>query len=364
MDHDHLLSAALETMRRAGADKASGTLSLSSKSELNVDAGRMSLLRTTESCRLGLTALVQNRKGSIGTNRLDGDSVAAAALEAVDLARSSPPDPANEIAPASPPMTLEYGDREPDLSAMYDRLLQFLAWSASTHPTVKLEQCILDFTGGTWRYANTNGVDLRDRTGLYRFTAMFTAKEGTKTSSFNYSGGASRGLDRPLFDWGSVATLMRQSGEQLDVGAVGGSFTGQVLITPDCLGDFVSLLDWVYLSDSSLIKGSSPFRESLNQPVASPLFTLRSAPRSVEAECFYTPDGFAAEDSAYIDKGVLEGYSLSLYGSRKTGRPKAPNSGDCWVVDAGETPLDDIVRTIDRGILLCRFSGGMPTETG
>jgi PmbA protein len=261
-------------------------------------------------------------------------------------------------------MTLEYGDREPDLSAMYDRLLQFLAWSATTHPTVKLEQCILDFTGGTWRYANTNGVDLRDRTGLYRFTAMFTAKEGTKTSSFNYSGGASRGLDRPLFDWGSVATLMRQSGEQLDVGAVGGSFTGQVLITPDCLGDFVSLLDGVYLSDSSLIKGSSPFRESLGQPVASPLFTLRSAPRSVEAESFYTPDGFAAEDSAYIEKGVLRGYSLSLYGSRKTGRPKAPNSGDCWMVDAGETPLDDIVRTVDRGILLCRFSGGMPTETG
>jgi PmbA protein len=364
MENGKILPAALSAMKAAGADEAQATLSLTAKTELNIDAGKLSLLRTTESCRLGLTAFVGGRKGSMGLNRLDESSIQAAAREVVGLARLSPPDDANAIAPACPPRFEEFGEKEPDLAAMYDRFKEFLAWEEKALPKTRLEQCTLDFLGSHWRYANTHGVDLHDRTGIYHFGGMFTTKDGAKSSSFNYSGGADRGLSRPLKDWGSMERLMRQSAEQLEPGTTGEKFTGQILITPDCLEDFIGGLDERYLGDGSLIKGSSPFKGKLGQAVVSPLFTLRSAPRAVAKARFYTGDGFIAEDAAYIEKGVLRGFNLGFYGSRKTGLPKSPSTGGSWVVDPGTQTFDELVSGVERGLLLCRFSGGSPSENG
>jgi PmbA protein len=85
---------------------------------------------------------------------------------------------------------------------------------------------------------------------------------------------------------------------------------------------------------------------------------------AIQAGYFFTSDGFKAEDSALIQQGVLMGFNLSLYGSRKTGKSKAPNAGGCWVVDPGAQPRDDIIASVDRGILLCRFSGDWPSGNG
>jgi len=364
MEHDQILPAVLAAMEAAGADASQASLSLSAKTELNIDAGKLSLLRTTESCRLGLTAYVGGRKGSLGLNRLDEASVKAAAGEVVALARLSPPDEANAIAPAAPARFEEYGEATPDLAAMYDRFKEFLDWEGKALPKTRLEQCTLEHLGSRWSFANSNGVDLRDRTALYHFGGMFTTKDGVKSSSFNYSGGAARGLEKPLKDWGSMERLMRQSAEQLSPGTVEGKFTGDLLITPDCLEDFIGSLNGQYLGDGCLIKGSSPFKSRLGQVVASPRLTLRSAPRSLAAGRFYTPDGFIAEDCALIEKGVLKQFNLSHYGARKTSLPKSPNMGGLWVVDPGTETFEELLAKVGRGLLLCRFSGGSPSENG
>jgi PmbA protein len=159
---------------------------------------------------------------------------------------------------------------------------------------------------------------------------------------------------------------MSQSTEQLDPGSVDGKFVGDVIITPHCLEEFIESLSYTCLSDQALIRGTSPLKDSLGKRVASPLLTLRSSPVSsdIQAGYFFTPDGFKAEDSVLIDKGMLAGSNLSLYGSRKSGRAKAPNAGGCWVVDPGDTPFAEMVASVQRGLLLCRFSGGNPSSNG
>ena len=57
-------------------------------------------------------------------------------------------------------------------------------------------------------------------------------------------------------------------------------------------------------------------------------------------------------------------FNLSLYGANKTGKPRAPNSGGCWVIDAGDQGLADLIASVERGILLNRFSGGKPSANG
>jgi PmbA protein len=361
-----IVRKAVGYLRAAGADKAQSSMSRGVQSELNVDAGRMSLYRTTVNVSIGLTAHVAGSKGSVSLNKYDDASIRAAAADAVALARSSEPDPANDISPARPFERFESGAVEPDGAAMYDRLREYIDWARGAYPKTRLEQCILDFGRGESFYANSNGAEFEDRSGLYSFSAIFTSKDGTDASSFNYSGATHRQLDKPLQEWGRVAELMHQSAEQTRVSPVKGSFTGDVIITPECLGDFVGYLDGVYLGDYAMITGNSPWKESMGKSVISRLVSIRSEPNGprIEAGYPYTGDGFRAENCTIIESGTLRNFTLGLYGSNKTGKPRCPSGGGAIVVESGETPLDDMVKDVKHGILLARFSGGSPSDNG
>ena len=357
---------ALQALAEAGADKAAVSLSRGEQSELNVDAGALSLYRSTVNVSMGLTAHVATAKGSVSLNRYDDASIREAAGRAVSMARASEPDAANDVSPACPPEAFSSGPREPDSEAMYERLREFVDYASSAYPSVKLEQCILDFGAGSSFYANSNGVEFREDSGLYGFSAMFTAKEGADASSFNYSGASHRSLAKALKDWGNVDELMRQSTGQLRAGTVDGSFEGELLITPDCLGDFLGMMDGVYLSDYPLITGNSPWRDSLGASVASPLLTVRSEPRGplIEAGYSCTGDGFKAENCVLLEAGVLRNFTLGLYGSNKSGKPRCPSGGGAISVDAGRDSRDELVKSMKKGLLLSRFSGGSPSDNG
>jgi PmbA protein len=61
---------------------------------------------------------------------------------------------------------------------------------------------------------------------------------------------------------------------------------------------------------------------------------------------------------------VLKSYLLDLYSANKTGLPRSVTGGGAWVVAPGATPLDEMIRGVDRGLLITRFSGGNPNDKG
>ncbi|HCM27548.1 MAG: TldD/PmbA family protein [Treponema sp. GWB1_62_6] len=357
---------AVDLLRKAGADKAQASLYRKEKSELNVDAGAMSLYRTTANVSMNLTALVGDRKGSLSLNRYDETSVRAAAAEAVDAARSSLGDSANDISPADTPERRETGDTDPSSGDMYDRLREFVDYSRRTYPKTVLEQCILDFENGASFYSNSNGAEFEERSGRYDFSAMFTTKDGRDVSSFNYSGASRRSLAEPLKAWGGVDELMRQSTEQTRVSSVEGSFTGDLIMAPDSLGDFLQQMDQIYLSDHALITGTSPWKEALGARVVSPLFTMRSEPGGpgIRIGYLFTRDGFRAENCPLIERGVLRNFTLGLFGSNKTGKPRCPSGGAAVIVEPGDSSLPRMIADVKRGLLMARFSGGGPADNG
>ncbi len=361
-----IVRKAVEALKAAGADKSQASLSRSEQSELNVDAGKLSLYRTTVNVSLGLYALSGTRKGTVSLNKYDDASIKAAAEEAVSMARSSESDDANDISPARALERFDHGDRQPDSEKMYARLTEFLDYTKSKYPITKLEQSILDFSAGASFYANSNGAEFEELSGMYGFQAMFTSKDGENASSFNYSGASHRSLDKALKDWGTVDELMRQSAEQTVTSTVEGSFIGDLVISPDCLGDFVGMLDGVYTSDYPLITGVSPWKDKLGTRVISPLITIRSEPNGplIEAGYGYTGDGFRAENCVLIENGVLKSNTLSRYAAKKTGKSRCVSGGGAISVDAGDKSYGDMVKSIKKGLLLARFSGGSPSENG
>lgn len=193
---------------------------------------------------------------------------------------------------------------------------------------------------------------------------VFTSKEGKDTSSFNVTGFAANSLDNELHEYGTVNTLLKQSAEQVRNQSLAQPFTGDLIITPDCMGEFVEFITR-YLRDYAMISGNSIFKDQLQHPIASEKFTLHSRPVSEElaAGYFFTHDGYEAQNSTIIAEGVLRSFLLSLYGSRKTGHSRAVNDGGAYIIEPGATPVDDMITSVYQGVLLSRFSGGIPVKT-
>ena len=139
---------------------------------------------------------------------------------------------------------------------------------------------------------------------------------------------------------------------------------GDLIIAPDC-HDFLQFII-SQITDYPLISGTSLYKDKLHKQIADARLTLHSHPVSQELAggYFITNDGFEAKNATIVQKGVLQHFLLSNYGSKKTGKPIGPNRGDAYVVEPGEQSYQEMVQSVQKGILLCRFSGGMPNPRG
>ena len=347
----------------AGADHAAVRWTESEKQELNVEWDEVSLLRTTRDRSLQLVALVGGRRATVGCNDTTDEALQRSVAATIEAARGSNPDEANAIAEASGPRSFESGATSADLDAMHDRLVEFLEWRRAEHPRVNLRGVNFHFQRTHTALSNSNGVDLSSSVGGYTFVAVFSSRQGADVSSFNYSVWEGRSLDRPLAEVGSFDRLFRQSADQLQTQGVPEKFVGDVILTPDSLPSFLEPAT-SYLRDGALISGTSVYQDRLGEQITAPVITLHSAPLSMASPRFFTEDGFVAEDSTLIDRGVLCSYLLSLYGANKTGLTRAVNDGGSHKVAAGDVALQDMIASVERGVLLCRFSGGRPSGNG
>jgi PmbA protein len=361
-----ILRYCLDSLKDNEIDKSQCILTRKSKYEMNVESQKVSLLRTNFENDLNIIVIKDDKKGSISINKIDQSSIDEAIKNVIELSKTSQDDDCYDISQYQQSKAFEKGDSKPDLDKMYSLLKEFIKKVKELYPKVIVSDTILEFNHVVSYFTNSNGVDYKTTKGLYNFSCLFSSKEGEKSSSFNYTGFSIKSLERDLLDSGSVKELIRQSVDQLNTKALEGKFTGDIIITPDCLSDFVNFYVGAFLSDRALISGTSILKGKLEQLVASPHLSLHSKPVSEEISdgYFVTPDGFEAENVTIIDKGILKSFMLSLYGANKTMLERAKNAGGCYVVDPGDKSFEDMVKGVEKGILIARFSGGNPSASG
>lgn len=357
--------ALADRIRDSGFDAAEVSLRRRRLTEMQIDAGDVSLLRNTDAIELGLRGIVDGRHATVSLNQTDEDSVQRAIAALAEAAAAAPRDEARALAPAQGLLHRDTGPTEPQLDPMHERVTALAATVRERHPELLLEQAMLQFHRiHQWR-ANTLGLEVDASEGFYAAEAMFSSRRGARSSSFNGFAGTASQLDTALLDWAGLSRLMASSVREIDHQALAGRFDGPVLLTPESLFSLVDF--WLsHLGDDRLIAGSSRLRDSIDQPVASPLFTLRVAPDEAgfARREFVTADGYPCEASTLVEGGLLRSFMLSDYGARKTGLPRARNAAVNRIVEAGSTPLVDIVKQIPRGLMLGRFSGGYPAANG
>ena len=365
MDKKETVKYIIDKLLDSGSEKASCRLVNSVKNELNVENGNLSLFRTTYNTDIALTAFKNDKKGIASINKEDRESIGRAVRQAIEFAESSEADQANEIAELQEAGTFKAGIESPDLDKMYDRLDEFVKEAKTRYPLLILNEIIFDFTGSSSYFMNSNGVDYYSEKGIYNFEVEFTSKEGEKSSSFNYSDFSTFSLDKPFLKEGSFDRLFKQSSEQLETKSVTGKFIGDIIVTPDSIEDFTSFIT-DQIGKYPLITGNSAYKNNLNKHIASEKLTIHSHPHSdqLASGYFITEDGYKAENCTIVEKGVLKTFLLDLYGSRKTGKERAVNSGGCYIIEKGNKPIEEMVKSIEKGLLVCRFSGGEPASNG
>lgn len=356
----------LAALKNNGADKAQCSVRFTETHEFNVDGGKFSLFRTLFDNSLTLTAVKDDKKGSVGINRLDDESIAAAAVNCMAIADSGAADPAWAFAEKSENGTFTEGSPEADLDLLFDRTEELMNDIKAQFPLILMEQMIVTHKKRHTVFKNSFGVEYEVLSGNYEIELMFSAHEGEKSSSFFGSGVYTDRLDTPFMELGTIREDLANVSKQLETKPLEGKFTGVAVLPPSSLGTFIGSALGNFTADGTLLDGTSPWKDSLGKVVADSAITISAAPLDERIVCGerFTGEGFLSENYDIIKDGVLESFMLSGYVANKTGLPRAKNSSYAIVMKPGETPYADIIAGIERGILVGRFSGGEPGTSG
>ena len=362
MDGIDFAAALVERARHAGADAAQAAHVAMEQFELDADTGGVNLIATKHGDSTTLTVFRDDRRGTTELTGRDEAAVDGAIRNAIDTADAARPDPANAVANARSAPPSRHGPEQADRDGMLAAVRDYLDEVRARFPLLRIRHAIYSFEDRCRSFANTEGVRRQERRAVHRFGTMFGAKDGTRSTSFNYTGaGAWEPFER-LIEAGAVESLIAETVRSFDPRPVPEKFIGDVILTPSCTASIAGTLARAF-DGYALMGGLTPYAGREGQTIASPAFSLVNRPADARF-----PDGADFDDHGVptrnvdvIRNGVLKTFLVDFFCSRKLGRRQ--NAGR-WnlVIPPGERSIDDLIRETERGIVLARFSGGVPNH--
>ncbi len=192
-DLSALAGQALELMRGAGFDAAQASASHTRLHELNVQHNEASLLRSTDSRKLGLLGIVDGRMASTELADLRPEALRERIAGLFADAASAPQDAANAVS-AGQHARIVKGPQAPDLDTLADTMRELLEFRARETPLMMVDEADAKHTLVRSHTLTSGGTDLAASVGSYSMGVFGTAREGSQSSSFNYTGGATDDL--------------------------------------------------------------------------------------------------------------------------------------------------------------------------
>lgn len=356
----------LTSLTAAGADKADCNISCIRMDELNIENGNINLLRTIFNTSITMKAIKDRKSGIVRVNSSDKDTLDKAVSDCMEAAEVSLVEEAEDIAEMTENCVVG-SEAEVDLEMLHFRLEELVKDTAKRYSKIILNEIHAVFKCGGRVHMNTNGVEMEEFYHYYEVMIEFSARDKDTSSSASEYSIITENLDQPILEIGNLAQAFEQTEISIYPKPLEGKFEGTVLLMPNVLHQILSSLQGLLLSDGPLIDGTSQWKNALDQEVAAPDFTLScdySDRDLVSSGSIITHDGYRTEDLTVIDHGVLKSYLVSRFGSRKTGIPRSKNYGGYFVIEPGNQSLEDMISSIDKGILMGALSGNQPDSSG
>ena len=351
-------AALADRARRAGADAAQAGHLARDRFELDADTGGVNLVATNHDDTTALTVFRDGRRGSAELTGRDETAIEAAIRNALDSADAARPDPANGVAEVESVPPSRHGPERPDRDAMLGTLRQFVGEARERFPLLRIRHADYSFEDRRRSFANTAGVRRQERRALHRFWTMFGAKDGERSTSFNYTGACAREPFERLMDAGGTEPLIVDTMRSFDPRPVPEKFTGDVIVTPHCAAWVASVLAGA-LDGYALMGGLTPWEGREGEPLASAQFSLlnRPADSGIADGSDFDDCGVSTRNVDVIRDGVFESFLDRLLllaqarpaAERRSSQPRHPARRARHRSPRYGRP--------ERGIVLARFSG-------
>jgi PmbA protein len=347
----------------AGADAAHAALVRDEQVEVCFDMKRLTLLRTTEEDTTALSVFKGGRKGKASITGRGADVVAAGIAEALAAAAGAPPDPANTIAEAAALPPSVHGPEAADRDGMIGGALAHIERVAREFPAVVSRDSYHRFLRTRRSFANSAGLAQQETRGRYSFFTMFSARRNGRSTSLNYVGASAYRQFPSLMDAGMLRRLYGEAERSFDPEPAPGKFVGDLVIVPEALEGLVLWPLASVLGGYSLMAGTSPYKDKRGAVVANPMFSLLNRPTASHFPEGHDFDGFGvpSRELDVIRDGVLQDFLIDFYISKKLAMAQTAGV-QAFVVPPGAKSEAEIIAETERGVLLTRFSGGMPNE--
>jgi PmbA protein len=365
MNLETTLKSSLEILKSNGADDSSIFCSHQAFDELVYENDSFTLLRSVDEYSVDFSVIKDKKLGSYSVNQLSQDQLEKAGQKTIEIAMAGKEDEAYSFAPNREHKSFSHGPESADLDAMKKLIDDFVARARQQYPLIGLRSVTVKFNAAQTHFANSEGASSQARKSFYMMSVLFNAQEGELSSSMNYDSFAFTEFNIDFLSEEKFGKIFSDTTLHLKAEKLGKTVTGNAILTPQCLQSFLSFV-LSHLGTSSLVAGTSRLKGKIGEKVGSNLLTLESRPQdSMFANPnFLTGDGLETKNISIFDQGKLNTYLVDLYGKNKLKLQEASNFASRLFMPAGDKTLNEMVKEIDCGILVGRFSGGYPNANG
>ena len=365
---------AIEYTIRAGADEAHAWLGRSTSMRVEMEMDTISKCSWNRRVRLGITAIVDKKMGSVTVQRLTENDIRKAAETAYRLARVAnrndkwlglpPPKPYvqpvdiydTKIVELEPDQLVEYAKYVMDSVKEYDK-------------RVAIMQGMISTSWGESYVGNSNGILGEDKgTGISAYIVT-VAREASRIGSFAIEDMSSRKLD---VDFTQMAREgARRAVESLDTRPVR-SFRGPIVFDYNVSSHIFRALASAYNGDNVWRK-SSPLGDKLSESIAVEDLTIVDdglLPGGIGTSKF-DGEGSPRRTTTIIEKGILKNFINNTFTARILNMEPTGNASSLLgvapsniVVKPGDMSVDEILEGIKTGLFVSRFSGSIRFQDG
>jgi PmbA protein len=363
----------LQLAKAAGASAAETDVSLSFGQNVSVRLDEVETIEYNRDKGMSVTVYFGDRRGNASTTDLSAQALSDTVNAACSIARYTAQDPFCGLADAK---LLATKMRDLDLYHPWEiNVDQAIALARSCEAAaLKVDKRITNSEGagvsnseGMFVYANSNGFCQGYPTSRHSISCSVIAEGKNEEMQRDYWYTTARSAA----DMESAADVGHKAGERtvrrLDIRKIATQQCPVIFensLASGLISHFVSAI-----SGGNLYRKSSFLLDYLGKPVFSPIVQISERPFLPKglASSIFDNEGVATQDRELITDGVLQGYMLSSYSSRKLGMTTTGNAGGNHnlIVKSGELDLNGLLKQMGKGLLVTELLGhGINLVTG
>ncbi len=342
------------------------TVSETETREITLENGEFSLFRTLFDNDVTVKVIHNQKIGNISANKFTDEVLKNTVDAAILSAESGAEDAFYDIAPGMDAAVFHKGVQEPEIDKLIERARELADDIKEKHPKVLLRQVMVKYVKEHSFYRNTNGSEDETFSGYYLVTTEFAGNDGADSTGISGSFLVTDCLEQPFIEQGDMEQTLCDAENSLHPVTLDGKFNGTVIFTPGAMNQMLMFGLNAFAGDSYILSGEAKWLGKIGEKVASEKLTIAIKPwdERIFGTAVRTEDGFRTEDYLLIENGILRSYLDSFYVSKKCNVPRALSTDLDMVVSTGDTKLAEMIKSIDKGLIIGAISCGYPGANG